>query len=114
MYIVDLISNGGISLLEWGIVSLISQAVCQKWDVEIHHVTSDALGGWGCAAVIRSKLLQLRWPPAFHNHITTKELVPIVLAAALWGREWTAKTVMACCNNAAVVVVLNKGSRREG
>ena len=43
-----------------------------------------------------------------------KELVPIVLAAALWGRERTVKTVMAHCDNAAVVAVLNKGSSKEG
>lgn len=40
-------------------------------------------------------------------------LVPIVLASALWGKEWTAKTVMAFCDNAAVVSAINKGSSKE-
>ena len=40
-------------------------------------------------------------------------LIPIVLAAATWGREWTAKTVLARCDNAAVVAVINKGSSKE-
>ena len=39
--------------------------------------------------------------------ITIKELVPVVLAAAVWGKEWVGQTVQAHCDNAAVVEILN-------
>ena len=37
----------------------------------------------------------------------------IVLATVLWRKDWTAKTVMAFCVNAAVVSVIDKGSSKE-
>ena len=55
-----------------------------------------------------------KWPtPLRECHIAIKELVPIMLVAALWEKEWTSKTVMARCDNAAVVAVLNKGPSKE-
>ena len=47
------------------------------------------------------------------THITVKELVPIVLAAAVWGSDWRGRNVMSYCNNAAVVAILNKGDSKE-
>jgi hypothetical protein len=41
-------------------------------------------------------------------HITIKELIPIVLAAAIWGREWSGLSVQARCDNAAVVADMNQ------
>ena len=35
-------------------------------------------------------------------HITAKEMVPIVVAAAIWGKIWRSKIIRAWCNNAAV------------
>ena len=43
-------------------------------------------------------------------HITIKDLVPIVLAVAVWGKEWHGLTVQARCDNSAVVAILNWGS----
>ena len=52
-------------------------------------VISDALGKWGCGAFHNDKWFQLWWPDAIQEtHITVKELVPIVLAAAVWGSSW--------------------------
>jgi hypothetical protein len=34
-------------------------------------------------------------------HITVKELVPIVMAAAIWGADWQGRTIMARCDNTA-------------
>jgi hypothetical protein len=42
-------------------------------------------------------------------HITIKELLPIVVASALWGREWSRKQVFFYCDNAAVVAIVNSG-----
>ena len=57
---------------------------------------------------------QLRWPETSQElHITVKELAPIVLAAAVWGKEWKGKCVMSYCDNAAVVAIINKGDSKE-
>ena len=42
-----------------------------------------------------------------------KELFPIVLAASLWGHQWSAKRVKFCSDNTAVVEVLRSGTSRD-
>lgn len=57
-------------------------------------VVSDASGRWGCGAFWAEKWFQLQWHDQLHDtHITVKELIPIVLAAAVWGPQWLGKTV---------------------
>ena len=46
-------------------------------------------------------------------NIATKELIPIVLAAAMWGKVWQGQVVCCCCDNEAVVVVLNRRTSRD-
>ena len=49
-----------------------------------------ASGSWGCRAFLEREWFQLRWPEATRElHITVKQIAPIVLAAAVWGREWS-------------------------
>ena len=77
-------------------------------------VTSDASGSWGCGAYAGSKWFMLQWVgPAAGYNITVKELIPIVIAAALWGREWQGKSVLVQCDNAAVVSIINHGSSKN-
>ena len=38
-----------------------------------------------------------------------KELLPVVVAIAVWGRHWEGKTVKVKCDNAAVVAILRSG-----
>ena len=77
-------------------------------------IVSDASGNWGCGAFCKELWFQLRWPISMQStNITTKELVPIVFAAAVWGRDWKGKNVMAHCDNAAVVATINKGDCKE-
>ena len=77
-------------------------------------ISTDASGSWGCGAFCGGKWFDLRWPPSLQrSHITVKELVPIVLAAAVWGREWVGQNVMAYCDNAAVVAVLTSADSKE-
>ena len=45
--------------------------------------------------------------------IAPKELVPIVLAVALWGPQWAGTKVCCWCDNSAVVWAINKGSARD-
>ena len=77
-------------------------------------VTSDASGGWGCGAYWGSQWFMLPWEgPIKQCHITAKELVPIVVAAAVWGKGWQGQTVQVWCDNTAVVNIINRGSSRD-
>ena len=77
-------------------------------------LTSDASGGWGCGAYYGPEWFQRRWSgPTKEFNITVKELIPIVIAAALWGSQCVGSTVKACCDNAAVVAMINWGSSKD-
>lgn len=77
-------------------------------------LTSDASGGWGCGAFCGIQWFMLKWAGSIEGcHITVKELVPIVIAAAVWGSEWQGRTVQVWCDNAAVVAIINQGSSRN-
>ena len=93
----------------WNGVSMIrppsQQGIC---------LTSDASGKWGCGAFCEKSWFQLQWPESIRQaHISVKELVPIVLAAAVWGSRWIGRAVLVRCDNSAVVDTLNKGSCRD-
>ena len=76
-------------------------------------MTSDASGSWGCGAfnsLLKAEWFQLQWPDSWSSiHITAKEMVPIIIAAAIWGRKWQGKAILCRCDNAAVVAVINSG-----
>ena len=78
-------------------------------------VTSDASGSWGCGAYNNSGAwFQFSWPESWAQiHITTKELLPIVVACAVWGQSWQGKTVCCWCDNAAVVAIIRSGSAKD-
>lgn len=79
-------------------------------------ITSDASGSWGCGAYLGQgdRWLQYQWQgDTLAANITLKELLPIVMACALWGRDWSGSTVLARCDNEAVVAVINGGYSRE-
>ena len=79
-------------------------------------VTSDASGHWGCGAVCDTshQWFSVKWGECWtHIHITIKELLPIVVASAIWGKEWTGKQVLFRCDNAAVVAIINSGQSKH-
>jgi len=77
-------------------------------------ITSDASGNWGCGAFSGQSWFQLKWVEQLLGHsITIKELIPIVVAAAIWGHKWRGSTVQILCDNAAVVAILNQNSSRD-
>ena len=53
------------------------------------HVWSDASRSFGCRAVVDcTAMFQLAWPVSWDSiDISVKELVPVVVATALWGRN---------------------------
>lgn len=72
-------------------------------------------GSWGCGAFSSSgDWFQLSWPDSWAGlHITIKELLPVVLGAALWGSQWRGHSVKCWCDNAAVVAILKSGRSKD-
>jgi hypothetical protein len=69
----------------------------------------------GCGAVgSNDNWFQIQWPKSWADyHIAAKELVPVVMAVALWGAPWQSTTVLVRSDNAAVVAALTSGSARD-
>lgn len=78
-------------------------------------VVSDASGSYGCGAFSGPHgWFQLEWPASWAPfHIAAKELVPIVIAAALWGREWKRSCICFRSDNMAVVSILKSRTSKD-
>ena len=77
-------------------------------------LTSDASGSWGCGAFYDSWWFSCPWDGEWLGvHITIKELLPIVLSAAIWGKHWSGTHVLCWCDNAAVVAIVNTGTSKQ-
>ena len=82
-----------------------------------HHVWTDASGKFGCGALWRTKWLQYQWPAEYQEAqlklkdagIMLKELLPVVLACAVWGPMWANSSVLFHCDNLGTVSVINSG-----
>ena len=86
-----------------------------------HHAWTDASGSFGCGALRGTSWLLLQWPQAYRDaqqklkeaSITLKELLPVVLACAVWGREWANASVLIHCDNLGAVAVINSGFHKS-
>ena len=68
----------------------------------------------GCGAFFEDSWFQFQWTEQLRSwHISAKELLPILLAAATWSARWQLSCVVCQCDNLAVVNALNKGSARD-
>ena len=77
----------------------------------IHPHTFNAPGSFGCGAYYPylNSWCQLPWPLAWSNTgITTKELVPVIAMAALWGIQWVGSHVCFHSDNEAVVLIIQR------
>ena len=80
---------------------------------DIISLYSDASGSWGCGAVWGSYWFQLEWAGLLlGSHISTKELTPVVIAAAIWGPHWKGKSIRVLSDNTAAVAAINNQSSR--
>ena len=62
----------------------------------------------GCGAWHYDRWFQLQWKQDSDVvNIAVKELIPILIGAFIWGKQWKGATITAHCNNAAVVAILN-------
>ena len=88
--------------------------LCAQFDSKCPNVfiTSDASGRWRCRAYLDGD--QYKWQEDIvEANITVRELVPIVMVYTLWGREWAGCTVLAQCDNEAVVADINGGITKK-
>ena len=77
-------------------------------------VTSDASGSWGCGAWHLQSWFQVPWDGrARHLSIAAKELVPIILACAVWGPSWWGHQVCCQCDNQVVTAALHARTSRD-
>ena len=78
------------------------------------HFSSDAAGSWGCGASWNLHWFQVQWDAqSLPLSITIKEMLPVILAAAIWGEQWHGKQAICYCDNQAVVAVLSSRTSRE-
>ena len=74
----------------------------------------DASGAWWCRASWGKAWLQFEWSKEWSEiSIAAKQLVPIVLACAVWGKQWQGKWVLVCCDNLAVVQISRRLASRD-
>jgi len=72
------------------------------------------MGSWGREAYWGPEWFQLKWDEnSSTDNTATKELIPIVVAAAIWGRKWKGKSVQARSDNQAVVATVNNRTSRD-
>ena len=105
--------------LSWWLEFGISWGGASTWPPPDPSVTcfTDASGSWGCGDILSEHpfhWFQLAWPAHWSNyHIAAKELVPVVIAAALWGPQWAGRRVLFRSDNQSVVAAVNSGSSRD-
>ena len=78
-------------------------------------VFSDAAGTFGCGAFTSThQWFQITWPDDWQSiHITAKELLPIVVAATIWGSRWSRQRICFRCDNMAVVELLKSRTSQD-
>ena len=95
----------------WNGISLFWKSRRDQPDVK---VWSDASGSWGCGALAINSWLILPWSMSLSTQsIAHKELIPIVIASFIWGRQWEGKMVQFNSDNMSVVMILSKLYTRD-
>ena len=80
-----------VFLDQWNGVSLLWQAEDTIPDIQVF---SDAAGSWGCGALSQESFFQHQWPTSMVGYsIAHKELIPINMAAFIWGHKWAGKVI---------------------
>ena len=77
-------------------------------------IQTDASGNWGCGGYLGGSWFKWQWPPEWLPvAIMAKELVPIVLSCAVWGRRMVRRVVLFQCDNTSVGSAIKKGSSKD-
>ena len=89
------------------------QSVAASWSPRFSFST-DASGSWGCGACWGDRWIQCAWNGVWSGvNIATKELLPILLAVAMWGAYWHGSQVLVRCDNMAVVQIMAANSSKD-
>lgn len=93
---------------EWNGISLLNPPVPSL------SFSTDASGSWGCGGIWLKKWFQVQWNTVWHPlSIAVKELLPVVVAAILWGPCWAGLHVRCFSDNTAVVFAINRRAVRD-
>ena len=79
-------------------------------------LVSDASCSWACGAYVQKgyQWFQVAWPSSWKSvTIAVKELLPIVVSAAVWGESWRRLSVIFWSDNQAVVECLSSRTARD-
>jgi len=112
MHHVRLNNAARADILWWHLFVEKWNGISMLWDTQRYlsdiTVYSDASGSWGCGVLWQLKWFNLPWSTHLQScSIAVKELVPVVVAAALYGSQWRGKIVTFVVDSTAVVEVLN-------
>ena len=84
----------------------LSRSVVEAHDLEFY---TDAASTLGYGGIFRSAWFSHTWLSNQPWSIAIQELYPIVVAAAVWGSQWTGLRILVHCDNKPAVDALNKG-----
>lgn len=107
--------------LEWWHVYIagwngVSMMLKESWQLSGVEIWSDASGSWGCGAFWDLRWFQVGWEQSEELSgvsIAAKELLPIVVAVAIWGELWSGSVVLCHCDNQAAVAAVRGGYCRD-
>ena len=101
----------------WNGVSFFIDSTVSNMDIQLY---TDAASTKGFGGYLAGRWFYGAWPDDLINYLPEKktlsiaflELYPIVMAAVLWGSEWTKKRIVFHTDNKAVTGILRKGRSR--
>ncbi|XP_071781595.2 uncharacterized protein LOC139931867 [Centroberyx gerrardi] len=106
-------------LSSWnGISFFYDDFITQPEDIQLY---TDAAPSIGFGGYYGGRWFASAWPSEFKSldsesrspSSALHELYPIVIAAILWGHEWSRKSILIHSDNTSVVEILNKGRSRS-
>ncbi|KAI2666821.1 hypothetical protein H4Q32_026527 [Labeo rohita] len=106
-------------LSSWnGISFFYNDYISQPEDIQLY---TDAAPSIGFGGYYSGRWFASEWPPEF-SHLaqqsdspssTLFEIYPVIIAAILWGHEWSKHIILIHSDNSAVVDIINKGRSRS-
>ena len=89
------------------------QSVSTNWSPNYCFFT-DASGSWGCGACWENSWTQCPWDVAWNEKsIAAKELLTILLAAAMWGPYWPGNQVLVQSDSMSVINVIVANTSKD-
>ncbi|XP_051994017.1 uncharacterized protein LOC127651992 [Xyrauchen texanus] len=107
-------------LSSWNGISFIyNDYITQPEDIQLY---TDAAPSTGFRGYYSGHWFASEWPPEFRRFVQQSdvppssalyEMYPVIIAAILWGHEWSRHSILIHSDNSAVVEIINKGRSRS-